>query len=152
LKPSPNCWGLISPNSATGSVSFSMTDWRPSAPLPMANLALPTTDLGKGWQAEGPIPLPTPMTMKSVDLTPEQRRPIERRRKETLARRVSQRLTAVLTVAEGESREEVAHLLGIGLSQLGEWLRLYRNKGLDGLCALHYQGDPGKLTAAQVLA
>jgi transposase len=88
--------------------------------------------------------------MKPIVLSPQQRRDIERRRKETLDRRVYQRLTAVLTVAEGESREGVAHLLGIGLSQLGEWLRLYRNKGLDGLCALHYKGDPGKLTAAQV--
>lgn len=88
--------------------------------------------------------------MKPIVLTPEQRREIERRRKETLDRRVYQRLTAVLTIAEGKSREEVAHLLGIGLSQLGEWLRIYRNKGLDALCALHYKGDPGKLTAGQV--
>ncbi len=88
--------------------------------------------------------------MKPIVLTPEQRRELERRRKGTLDRRVYQRLTAVLTVAEGSSREEVAHLLGIGLTQLGEWLRVYRNKGLDALCTLHYKGDPGKLTAQQV--
>jgi transposase len=88
--------------------------------------------------------------MKPIVLTPEQRRQLERRRKGTLDRRVYQRLTAVLTVAEGNSREEVAHLLGIGLTQLGEWLRIYRNKGLDDLCTLHYKGDPGKLTAQQV--
>jgi transposase len=88
--------------------------------------------------------------MKPIVLTPEQRRDIQRRRKDTLDRRVYQRLTAVLTVAEGKSREEVAHLLGIGLTQLGEWLRVYRNKGLDALCILHYKGDPGKLTAQQV--
>jgi transposase len=88
--------------------------------------------------------------MKPIVLTPQQRRDIERRRKDTLDRRVYQRLTAVLTVAEGKSRDEVAHLLGIGLTQLGEWLRVYRNKGLDALCMLHYKGDPGKLTAGQV--
>jgi transposase len=88
--------------------------------------------------------------MKPIGLTPERRRELERRRKATLDRRVYQRLTAVLTVAEGKSREEVAHLLGIGLTQLGEWLRVYRNKGLDVLCTLHYKGDPGKLTAQQV--
>ena len=88
--------------------------------------------------------------MKPIVLSSEQRRELERRRKRTLDRRVYQRLTAVLAVAEGKSREEVAHLLGIGLTQLGEWLRVYRNKGLDALCALHYQGDPGKLTAQQV--
>jgi transposase len=88
--------------------------------------------------------------MKPIGLTPERRGELERRRKETLDRRVYQRLTAVLTVAEGTSREEVAHLLGIGVTQLGEWLRVYRNKGLDALCTLHYKGDPGKLTAQQV--
>jgi transposase len=88
--------------------------------------------------------------MKPIVLTAEQRNEIERRRKGTLDRRVYQRLTAVLTVAEGNSREEVAHLLGIGLTQLGEWLRVYRNKGLDALCTLHYKGDPGKLTPHQV--
>jgi transposase len=88
--------------------------------------------------------------MKPIVLSPPQRWDIERRRKETLDRRVYQRLTAILTIAEGKSRAGVAHLLGIGLSQLGEWLRVYRNKGLDALCALHYKGDPGKLTTGQV--
>src|SRR5881409_3934683 len=88
--------------------------------------------------------------MKPIVLTPQQRREVERRRKGTLDRRVYQRLTAVLTVAEGKSRAEVTHLLGIGLSQLGEWLRVFRNQGLDALCTLHYKGDPGKLTPAQI--
>src|SRR5947207_5727227 len=88
--------------------------------------------------------------MKPIVLSPQQRRDIERRRKQTLDRRVYQRLTAVLLIAEGKSRDEVAHLLGIGLSQLGEWLRLYGNKGVDALCTLHYKGDPGKLTPSQL--
>ncbi len=84
--------------------------------------------------------------MKPLILTPEQRQEIERRRKETLDRRIYQRLTAVLAVAAGNTREEVAELLGVSLTQLGEWLRIYRNRGLDALCTLHYKGDPGKLT------
>ena len=88
--------------------------------------------------------------MKPLILTPEQRQEIERRRKETLDRRIYQRLTAVLAVAAGNTREEVAELLGVSLTQLGEWLRIYRNRGLDALCTLHYKGDPGKLTPHQV--
>jgi transposase len=88
--------------------------------------------------------------MKPIFLTSEQRQDIERRRKETLDRRIYQRLTAVLAVAAGKTRGEVADLLGIGLTQLGEWLRVFRNKGLNALVALHYQGDPGNLTADQV--
>src|SRR4051794_25581601 len=65
--------------------------------------------------------------MKPIVLSDEQRKEIERRRKETLDRRVYQRLTAVLAVASGKSREEVAELLGVSLSQLGEWLRVFRN-------------------------
>lgn len=88
--------------------------------------------------------------MKPIVLTTEQRREIERRCKETLDRRIYQRLAAVLAIAAEKTREEVAELLMVSLSQLGEWLRLFRNKGLDALCALHYKGDPGKLTPHQV--
>src|ERR1700734_3205757 len=89
-------------------------------------------------------------TMKPIVLTPEQRLQIEQRRKATLDRRIYQRLTAVLAVAAGRLRAEVADLLGVGFTQLGEWLRIFRNKGLDALCVLHYKGDPGKLTPHQI--
>ena len=88
--------------------------------------------------------------MKLIVLSSEQRKEIERRRKESLDRRIYQRLTAVLAVASGRTREEVAELLGVSLSQLGEWLRVFRNEGLDALCTLLYKGDPGKLTPDQV--
>lgn len=88
--------------------------------------------------------------MTPIELTTEQRKEIERRRKGTLDRRVYQRLTAVLAVAAGKTREDVADVLGVSLSQLGEWLRLYRHDGLDALCAIRNKGDPGKLTGPQV--
>lgn len=88
--------------------------------------------------------------MKPILLTPQQRQDIERRRKETLDRRIYQRLTALLAVAAGNTRDEVANLLGIGRTQLAEWLRVFRHQGLDALTALHYQGDPGNLTPHQV--
>jgi transposase len=88
--------------------------------------------------------------MKPIFLTPQQRQALEQQRKETLDRRIYQRLTALLAVAAGKSRAEVADLLGMGLTQLGEWLRIFRNQGLDALTALHYQGDPGNLTPHQI--
>jgi transposase len=75
---------------------------------------------------------------------------MERRRKASPDRCLYQRLTAVLAVAVGKTREEVAELLGISHSQLGEWLRVFRNQGLEALCTLHNKGDPGKLTAPQI--
>jgi transposase len=88
--------------------------------------------------------------MKPVLLTAEQQKEIERRRKGTLDRRVYQRLTAVLAVAAGKTREEVAELLGVGLTQLSEWLRVFRNEGLDALCEIRNKGDPGNLTPHQI--
>lgn len=87
--------------------------------------------------------------MKPIVLTAKQRQAIEERRKATLDRRIYQRLTAVLAVAAGQTRAEVAKLLGIGLTQLSAWLRVFRNKGLDALCTLHFKGDPGKLSPSQ---
>src|SRR5690348_16307799 len=88
--------------------------------------------------------------MKPIALSAEQRKEIERRRKESLDRRVYPRLTAVLAVAAGKTREEVAELLGVSLSQLGEWLRVIRNEGPRALCEIHSKGGPGNLTANQI--
>src|SRR4051794_12801487 len=88
--------------------------------------------------------------MKPITLSAEQRKEIERRRKESLDRRVYQRLTAVLAVAAGKAREEVAELLGGSLSQLGEWLRVFRKEGPQALCEIHNKGAPGNLAASQI--
>ena len=69
-------------------------------------------------------------------LTSEQRREIERRRKKTLDRRIYQRLTAVLTVAGGHAPEDIAHVLGVDLTQMSQWLRVFGNEGLEALCTL----------------
>src|SRR3954451_9476854 len=88
--------------------------------------------------------------MKTIRLTPQQRMDIGERRRHAPDRRVYQRLSAVLWSDAGRTREEVAELLGISTRQVGQWLRIFRNKGLDELCTLHYRGDPGRLRAAQV--
>ena len=59
-------------------------------------------------------------------------------------------MSAVLWIDAGRTREEVAELLGVSARQVGDWLRIFRNKGPDELCTLHYRGDPGGLRPAQV--
>jgi transposase len=88
--------------------------------------------------------------MKPIHLDPQQRRELERRRHATHDKRIFERLSAVLWVADGKARFEVADLLGRSVRQLAEWLRLFRNRGLDALCTLHHRGDPGNLSARQV--
>jgi transposase len=88
--------------------------------------------------------------MKTIALSAERRQEIQDRRRQADDRRIFQRLSAPLWIDEGRTREEVADLLGVSSRQVGDWLRIYRNKGLDELCTLHYRGDPGRLRPAQV--
>src|SRR3954451_8076359 len=88
--------------------------------------------------------------MRTIRLTPQQRKDISERRRHAPDRRVYQRTSAVLWSDDGRTREEIADLLGVSTRQVGQWLRIFRNKGLDQLCTLHYQGDPGRLRPAQV--
>ena len=78
------------------------------------------------------------------------REEIVRRRRKTQDKRVAQRLSAVLWVAEGRPQREAAELLGVTPRQVRKWLRLFRAQGLDALCALLYQGGTVKLRPAQV--
>ncbi len=86
----------------------------------------------------------------ALTLEPQARQEIERRRRKTHDKRIAQRLSAVLWVAEGRTQHEVADLLGVTERQVRKWLRTYRTRGLEALCTLHYQGDPGKLRPAQI--
>jgi transposase len=88
--------------------------------------------------------------MKTIQLTPRQRNEISDRRRQAQDRRIYQRLSAVLWSDDGRTREEIAGLVGVSTRQVGQWFRIFRNKGLEELCTLHYQGDPGRLGPAQV--
>jgi transposase len=88
--------------------------------------------------------------MKTIQLTPRQRKDIEERRRNAENRRIYQRLSALLWIDDGRTREEVAQLVGVSTRQVGQWLRIFRNKGLEPLCTLHYKGDPGRLRPAQI--
>src|SRR3954467_12908224 len=88
--------------------------------------------------------------MKTIRLTPKQRQDLSDRRRLAQDRRIYQRLSAVLWSDGGRTREEIAELVGGSTREVGQWLRIYRNKGLDELCTLHYRGDPGRLGPAQV--
>src|SRR5512135_2597461 len=78
--------------------------------------------------------------MKTIELSAKQPPEIQDRRRQAGDRRIFQRLSALLGIDEGRTREEVAELLGISSRQVGDWLRIFRGKGLDELCTLHYSG------------
>ena len=88
--------------------------------------------------------------MKTIALSAKQRQEIQQRRRQASDRRIFQRLSTLLWIDEGRTREEVADLLGVTSRPVGARLRIFRNKGLDELCTRHYRGDPGRLRPAQV--
>jgi transposase len=87
--------------------------------------------------------------MTSFSLDAQQRQQINRRRQRTRDYRLAMRLSTVLWHADGRTVSEIAALLGVCERTVRTWLRLYRKKGLQGLCTLHYKGDPGELTISQ---
>jgi putative transposase len=82
-------------------------------------------------------------------LDPQQRKVIARRRQQTRDHRLGMRLSTLLWREDGKTESEIAHLLGVCGRTVRNWLRLFRKKGLEALCILHYKGDPGKLTSSQ---
>ena len=82
-------------------------------------------------------------------LDPQQRKGIARRRQQTRDHRLGMRLSTVLWRDEGQTENDIAHLLGVCVRTVRNWLRLFRKKGLEGLCTLHFKGDSGELTSSQ---
>jgi hypothetical protein len=83
--------------------------------------------------------------VKTIQLTAPQRQEIGERRRQAQDRRIYQRLSALLWIDEGRTREEVAALLGVSSRQVGDWLRIFRNKGLDQLGRLGYPQTAGRV-------
>jgi transposase len=57
--------------------------------------------------------------------------------------RVHNRLSALLWLGQGRTPEEVAELLGVCPRTIRNWRQRYQRSGLEALCTLQYQGDPG---------
>ena len=77
------------------------------------------------------------------------RKKVENRRAAERDARVHRRLSALLWLDEGRTRDEVARLLGVHVRSIKNWLKLYLKGGLSLLCQLSYKGDVGNLSVAQ---
>ena len=76
-------------------------------------------------------------------MTTWERKRLEKFRRKDKDARLFARLSALLWLADGQSAEAVATLLGVCPRTVHNWLALYRAGGLDLLRRLDYQGDPG---------
>jgi transposase len=86
---------------------------------------------------------------QTFGLEPHARKKVEKRRAAEKDARLYNRLSALLWLDEGRTRDEVARLLGIHGRTLKNWLKLYLKGGLSALCTLSYKGDVGNLSVAQ---
>jgi transposase len=71
------------------------------------------------------------------------RKKIEKLRREKKDARIHKRLSALLWLHKGYSFEEVADLLDVCPRTVKNWVALFQAGGLESLCCLDYQGDPG---------
>ena len=71
------------------------------------------------------------------------RKKIEKLRRQERDARIHRRLSALLWLAKGHSPEQVADLLGVCPRTVRNWVALFQDEGLEALCSLAYQGDPG---------
>lgn len=72
-----------------------------------------------------------------------ERKKIEKVRRKEKDARIHRRLSALLWLDKGYSPEDVADLLDVSPRTIRDWVNLFRTEGLEGLCSLDYQGDPG---------
>jgi transposase len=78
------------------------------------------------------------------------RKKIEKLRRKEKDARLHRRLSALLWLDEERSAEEVAELLDVCPRTVRNWVRLFQTEGLEALCSLEYNGDPGSLTKTQL--
>jgi transposase len=71
------------------------------------------------------------------------RKKVEKLRRKEKDARIHRRLSALLWLNKGYSPEEVADLLDVCARTVNNWVALFRDQGLEALCSLEYQGDPG---------
>ena len=71
------------------------------------------------------------------------RKKVEKLRRNEKDARIHKRLSALLWLNKGYKAEEVADLLDVCPRTVKNWVALFQTGGLDSLCSLDYQGDPG---------
>jgi len=71
------------------------------------------------------------------------RKKIEKLRRKEKDARIHKRLSALLWLNKGYSAEEVGDLLDVCPRTVKNWVALFQAEGLEALCSVAYQGDPG---------
>jgi hypothetical protein len=71
------------------------------------------------------------------------RKKLEKLRRREKDARIHKRLSALLWLNQGYAPAEVADLLAVCPRTVAKWVALFQAGGVEALCRLDYQGDPG---------
>ena len=61
--------------------------------------------------------------------------------------KISERMLFVRLKANGYPNETIADILSVSVKTIYDWLRIFREGGLEALAKLNYKGQPSKLNA-----
>src|ERR1051325_10596555 len=86
------------------------------------------------------------MREKLFTLTRKQRDDMQRRSKQTNARRIADRIQAILLLDGGRNTGDVAEILHVTPKTIKRWVKTFAQHGLDELCTLTYDGPEAALT------
>ena len=92
------------------------------------------------------------MTPRFIKLHPRTKnRLIELHRKSATdgARRVSERIRAILLNHDEKTSGEISSIIKVSRSRVSEWLKTYEQQGIDGLMEGHRSGRPSRLSDLQ---
>lgn len=88
------------------------------------------------------------MNSQNITLTPEEHSELSRRvRAATISQRDGRRARVILLAAQGESRADIARLIGFSLPSVTRWCQRFQELRLDGLIDKPGRGRPSSLPA-----
>jgi transposase len=82
-------------------------------------------------------------TSSEITLDTLVRKKIEKLRRKEKDARLHKRLSALLWLHKGYTTAEISALLDVDPRTVKNWVTLFQTEGLEALCSLAYQGDPG---------
>lgn len=92
------------------------------------------------------------MTPRFIKLHPRSKNRLTRLHRNSAAdgaRRVSDRIRAVLLNHDQKTSGEIAAIIDVSRSRVSEWLKTYEQQGVDGLMEGQRSGRPSRLTDVQ---
>ncbi|MFN3245527.1 MAG: transposase, partial [Leptonema sp. (in: bacteria)] len=88
--------------------------------------------------------------MKANFLTEEQKDIIKKQHRAIKNKKIADRLKAILLLNDGYTYEQVAHILLLDETTIRNYIKRYREKGIEGLIEDNYQGKIPFLNEEQI--